>query len=126
MAYSKREKSPRHLYTIYTHKRIDALGGIFGPVLKPTSITEADALNLIKDGATVYCHNPYNTTEKILVTRQNWNNIKFTTTRGDMIRKNAAISEKRNKIEKSITKVADVKETKNTSTLSGTDFEITK
>ena len=122
---NNREKSPKHLYTIYTNKRIDALGGIFGPVVKPASISEVEALDLVKSGATVYCHNPYNTTEKILVTRHNWNNIKFTISRGDMIKRNAAILEKKNKIEKSIEKVADVKETKS-STLSGTDFEITK
>lgn len=65
------------VYTIDTCKEIPCLGGIVGPVTTPVRIKFSDVLWLIKNGYTVYQCNPYDSSEKILVTKSNINNIEF-------------------------------------------------
>ena len=76
-----------HYYTIETAKPIAVLGGISGPITSPVIMSPTVVLELVKMGYVIYEHNPYFTTEKVLVTRTNYNKIKFKTSRVSAIKK---------------------------------------
>ena len=69
------------LYTIASNGPISCLAGIQGPLTTPTKMEFIDVLNMVKKGYAVYEHNPSDTTEKVRVTINNINSIKFTSSR---------------------------------------------
>lgn len=69
------------LYTIASNGPISCLAGIQGPLTTPTKMEFIDVLNMVKKGYVVYEHNPSDTTEKVRVTINNINSIKFTSSR---------------------------------------------
>lgn len=70
----------RGYYTIASSGPIACLGGINAPITTPTIMKKADVLKLINAGHDVYKHNPAKKSEKVKVTFDNINNIKFGTT----------------------------------------------
>jgi hypothetical protein len=76
-------KVKKNLYTVLDPRVISCLGGITGPIQHPTPIAVDDVVSLVRDGFTVYQHNPHNPHEKVKVTRNNFNSIVFKTTRCD-------------------------------------------
>jgi hypothetical protein len=75
----------RHLYTITTVTKIPFLN-ITGPINVPVMLNPEIALKIIRLGGTVFEHNPKNIREKVEVTETNYMNIKFTTTRIDLLK----------------------------------------
>lgn len=77
------------LYTVKTPKPIPCMGDIQGPMTEPTSMKFDDVLSMLCMGYEIYQHNPNKLSEKVLVTKQNIENIKFPTSKAK------AISEKK-------------------------------
>ena len=77
-------------FTIASAMPIKALGDINGPLTTPVQIPYADILNMLRKNYVIYEHNPVNKAEKVRVTIDNVNNVKFTTSRYDaLLRKEA-------------------------------------
>lgn len=68
-------------YIITTAAEIPFLGGITGPITTPVKISDLDLIWLINNKFTVYQCNPYDDTDRVLVTRTNMYDIKFTRNR---------------------------------------------
>ncbi len=75
----------RHLYTVKSVIEIPGLG-ITGPITRPTNLDPEIALAIVNRGGVVFEHNPMNTKEKTKVTKFNYKNIHFVTTRSDMLK----------------------------------------
>ena len=71
----------KKLYIITTPREIPCLGGICGPVSTPVQLERNDVVNLVKKGFEIYQCNPYDTSERVRVTRGNINTITFSRTR---------------------------------------------
>lgn len=69
----------KDLYTIETAAFIPEVG-LYGPILEPFEMDEYAVLNLVRNGYTIFKHNPYNAFEKVQVTVENHNSIVFDTT----------------------------------------------
>lgn len=69
------------LYTVASNGPISCLADIQGPLTTPTKMEFIDVLNMVKKGYVVYEHNPADLTEKVRVTINNINSIKFTSSR---------------------------------------------
>ena len=80
-------KPIERLYTIENLGPIKCLGGICGPITTPTKLNDSDVILLLKDNYKVYQHNPYNYDEKEQVTRSNFSNITFKTTKAEATKK---------------------------------------
>lgn len=70
----------RDLYTITSSGTIGCLGGIKAPITSPTPMKKNDVIGLINSGHCVYKHNPAKPSEKVLVTLDNINSIRFRVT----------------------------------------------
>lgn len=127
-------KPKENLYTVLDARKIDCLGGICGPIQHPSPIKESDVINLVRNGFTLYQHNPHNLCEKVKVTRTNFNSIVFKTSRYDGLKSrtlNKEIRSEANKVSTPAPKKEDKKK-KGTDTevvvkeekVSNTDFEI--
>ena len=68
------------LYTVQSTGVIPGLG-INGPLTTPTKMEFLHVLDMVKKHYVVYEHNPSDTTEKVRVTINNINSIKFNSTR---------------------------------------------
>ncbi len=113
------KKSNMHLYTVLDPRPIECLGGICGPIQHPTEISESDIILMIRDGFTIYQHNPHNLREKVKVTRLNFNSITFKTSRYDGFKTRALNKEVRSE-DKKVSAPAPRKEEKKKK---GTDTE---
>lgn len=82
------------LFTIHSPGKIQELHNISGPVLTPVELSDAAVVALVRRGAIVYAHNPYDTTEKIKLTYKNMTTFNFRRTREQIIKKNAKVVEK--------------------------------
>ena len=69
------------MYIIATAKEIPCLGGISGPITTPVKLELSDLIWLLNNGFTVYQCNPFDSNERVLVTRMNMNDITFTRNR---------------------------------------------
>ena len=69
------------MYIIATAKEIPRLGGISGPITTPVKLELSDLIWLLNNGFTVYQCNPFDSNERVLVTRMNMNDITFTRNR---------------------------------------------
>ena len=72
-------------FTIASAMPIKALGDINGPLTTPVQIPYADILDMLRKNYVIYEHNPVNKAEKVRVTIDNVNNVKFTTSRYDAL-----------------------------------------
>lgn len=90
----------KNLYTVLDARVIDCLGGICGPIQHPIEIAESDVITMVRNGFTVYQHNPHNLREKVKVTRLNFNSIVFKTTRYDGYKSRSLNTELRNEAKK--------------------------
>ena len=90
----------KNLYTVLDARVIDCLGGICGPIQHPTEMAESDVITMVRNGFTVYQHNPHNLREKVKVTRTNFNSIVFKTTRYDGYKSRCLNTELRNEAKK--------------------------
>lgn len=93
-------KSKKNLYTVLDARVINCLGGITGPIQHPTEMDLNDVICLVRDGFTVFQHNPHNLREKVKVTRTNFGSIVFKTTRYEGIKLRALNTEMRNEAKK--------------------------
>ena len=82
-----------NLYTVADPRPIAYLDGISGPITHPTYIEEDVVIKMVRDGFTVYQHNPYNHNEKVKVTRMNFNSINFKTSRVEGLKRRALNAE---------------------------------
>lgn len=109
-------KVEKNLYTVLDARPIGCLGGITGPIQHPTAIAVDDVVSLVRDGFTVYQHNPHNPHERVRVTRNNFNSIVFKTTRYDGYKAralNREINEMRAKEEKKVSAPSPKKDKEN-------------
>ena len=81
----KRDNS--HFYIITTVAPISALGGITGPINTPVKMTPYQAYQTLCEGHTVYEVNQYDTSERYLITKSNYNKIIFKSSKSDMIKR---------------------------------------
>lgn len=97
-----KKNGKKNLYTVLDARVIDCLGGICGPIQHPTELELSDVITMVRDGFTIYQHNPHNLREKVKVTRNNFNSIVFKTTRYDGIRSRSLNTEMRNEARKAL------------------------
>ena len=90
----------KNLYTVLDARVIDCLGGICGPIQHPTEMAESDVITMVRNGFTVFQHNPHNLREKVKVTRTNFNSIVFKTTRSDGYKSRSLNTQLRNEAKK--------------------------
>ena len=90
----KRDDS--HYYIITTVAPISALGGITGPINTPVKMTPYQAYQTLCEGHTVYEVNQYDTSERYLITKANYNKIIFKGSKSDMIKRRRLNNEIRN------------------------------
>lgn len=93
-------KPKKNLYTIKDARVISCLGGITGPIQHPTEMKPEDVITLVRNGFTVFQHNPHNLREKVKVTRNNFNTITFKTSQVDGYLARALNRELRNEAKK--------------------------
>lgn len=83
------------LVIIKTNSIIPELGGIRGPINRPTLLTYDTIYKLLNRGVSVYEVNKRNPTEKVRLTRENVNKTNFFNTRKQVNTKSTSVTYKK-------------------------------